>query len=103
MLDTFRNAFRIADLRKRLLFTLYMFLIFRIGAHVPVPGVDREAIANLLSQGALFGLLDTISGGSFKTYTVFAMSVGPYITSSIIVQLLTIVIPKWEQMQKEGP
>ncbi|MHB0884632.1 MAG: preprotein translocase subunit SecY [Bacillota bacterium] len=102
MLDTFRNAFRISDLRKRLFFTLYMFLIFRIGAHVPVPGVDRTYISQLLSQGALFGLLDTVSGGAFKTFSVFAMSVTPYITSTIIVQLLTIVIPKWEEMQKEG-
>lgn len=102
MLATFRNAFRIADLRKRLFFTLYMFLIFRIGAHVPVPGINRGYIENLLSQGVLFGLLDTVSGGAFKTFSVFAMSVTPYITSSIIVQLLTIVIPKWEAMQKEG-
>ncbi len=102
MLDTFRNAFRISDLRKRLFFTLWMFLIFRIGAHVPVPGVDRAYIQQLLSQGVLFGLLDTVSGGAFKTFSVFAMSVTPYITSSIIVQLLTIVIPKWEEMQKEG-
>ncbi|MGI6649912.1 MAG: preprotein translocase subunit SecY [Bacillota bacterium] len=101
MLDTLKTAWKLADLRQKIVFTLMMFLIFRIGAHVPVPGMNTDVIAQLM-QGQLFGFFDVISGGAFKRFTVFAMSITPYINASIIMQLLTVVIPKLEQLQKEG-
>ncbi|MGI6345329.1 MAG: preprotein translocase subunit SecY [Bacillota bacterium] len=101
MLETIRNAWKIADLRKRLLFTLGMFLVFRVGAHITVPGLDVVAVQELFSQG-LFGLVDLISGGALRQLSVFALSIGPYVTASIIIQLLTAVIPSWEEMVKEG-
>ena len=102
MFQTLRNALRISDLRRRLLFTLYMILILRVGAHIPVPGVDINVIKRLFQEGTLWGWLDMFSGGAFKSFTVMAMNVTPYITASIIIQLLTIVIPSWEKMMKEG-
>jgi preprotein translocase subunit SecY len=101
VLDTLKTAWKLADLRQKIVFTLMMFLIFRIGAHVPVPGMNTDVIAQLM-QGQLFGFFDVISGGAFKRFTVFAMSITPYINASIIMQLLTVVIPKLEQLQKEG-
>lgn len=102
MLGSIRNAWRIGDLRGRIIFTVLMFLILRIGTHVPVPGINSKVIANLFESGTLFGLLDLFSGGALKAFSIFAMNVTPYINSSIIMQLLTIVIPKLEEMQKEG-
>lgn len=102
MLDALRNAWKIPDLRKRLQFTLLMLIIFRIGAFVPVPGMNPEAVKQLIEKGALLGFFDIIAGGAFKQFSVFAMSITPYINASIIVQLLTIVIPKWEELAKEG-
>ena len=103
MLETLRNAFKIADLRRKLLFTIFMLLVFRFGSHIPVPGIDskvfEEAFNNL---GSLFGMVDIISGGSLKAATIFAMSITPYINSSIIMQLLTVAIPRLERLQKEG-
>jgi len=93
---------RVSDLRKRVLFTLWMFLIFRVGTHIPVPGIDSTKIEQLFQSGSLLGLLDIFSGGAFKAFSVFAMSITPYINSSIIVSLLTVVIPAWERLQKEG-
>ncbi len=101
MLDTFKSALRIGDLRKRLLFTLWMFLVFRAGAHVPVPGIRAEVIADLFKEGSIFAFLDLFSGGALKTFSIFAMSISPYINASIIMQLLTIIIPKWEKMAKD--
>lgn len=102
LLDSLRNAWKIADLRKRILYTLGMFLVFRAGAHVPVPGIDSKVIAEFVEKGQIFGFFDVISGGAFKNFTIFAMGIMPYINASIIVQLLTIVIPSWEAMSKEG-
>ncbi|MDI3481403.1 MAG: preprotein translocase subunit SecY [Tepidanaerobacteraceae bacterium] len=102
MLEALRNAWKIPDLRKRIQFTVLMLIIFRVGAFVPVPGMDPAAVKSLIEKGALLGFFDIISGGAFKQFSVFAMSITPYINSSIIVQLLTIVIPKWEEMAKEG-
>ena len=102
MLQTLRSAMRVSDLRKRVLFTLWMFLIFRVGTHIPVPGIDSTKIEQLFQSGSLLGLLDIFSGGAFKAFSVFAMSITPYINSSIIVSLLTVVIPAWERLQKEG-
>jgi preprotein translocase subunit SecY len=101
MLDSFQQAFKVGDLRKKLLFTLMMLLAFRIGAHIPVPGINSDAVAELL-KGQLFGFFDIISGGAFKRFSVFAMSITPYINASIIMQLLTIVIPRLEELSKEG-
>ncbi|MEA4926707.1 MAG: preprotein translocase subunit SecY [Syntrophomonadaceae bacterium] len=101
MLNSFQKAFKIGDLRSKLLFTLLMLLVFRVGAHIPVPGINTEAMQNLL-QGQLFGFFDIISGGAFKRFSVFAMSITPYINASIIMQLLTVVVPKLEELNKEG-
>ncbi|HHY39816.1 MAG TPA: preprotein translocase subunit SecY [Syntrophaceticus sp.] len=101
MLETLRSAWKVIDLRKKVLFTLLMFLVFRIGAHVPVPGVDPAALEKLL-QGQLFGIFDVISGGAFRRLSIFAMSITPYINASIIMSLLQVVIPRLEQLAKEG-
>lgn len=101
MWETLVNAWKLADLRQRILFTFYMLLIFRLGAHVPVPGVNPEALGELL-QGALFGFFDIVSGGALKRFTVFAMGIMPYINASIIMQLLTVVVPSLERLAKEG-
>ncbi len=102
MLDSLKAAFKIGDLRRRIIFTLSIFLVVRLGAHVPVPGVDNAKIADLFREGSLFGLLDLFSGGALKAFSLFAMSIYPYINASIIMQLLTMIIPKLEQMAKEG-
>lgn len=102
MFSTLRNAWKIADLRRRMLFTLGMLIIYRLGAHIPVPRINKAAIAGLFQRGDLFNFLDTISGGALKNFSIFALTVGPYITASIILQLLTVVIPKLEELAKEG-
>lgn len=103
MLETLRNAWKIPDLRKKILFTVAMLIVYRIGSHIPNPGLDPQAFSDLLnSAGSLGGFLDIISGGSFKLATVFAFSITPYINSSIIMQLLTVAIPSLERLQKEG-
>ncbi|MCF6097647.1 preprotein translocase subunit SecY [Thermovorax subterraneus] len=102
MLEALKNAWKIPDLRRRIKFTLLMLVVFRIGAFVPVPGMNPEAVRQLIERGALLGFFDIIAGGAFKQFSVFAMSITPYINASIIVQLLTIVIPKWEELAKEG-
>lgn len=104
MLEAFRNALRIPDLRKKMLFTLGMLAIVRIGSFVPVPGVNAVGLAQQLGVdgGNIFGFLDLFTGGALGRFTIFAMGVNPYITASIILQLLTIVIPKLEQLAKEG-
>lgn len=103
MLETLRNAWKIPDLRKKILFTVLMLLVYRIGAHIPNPAIDAKVFSELLdSAGSLGGFLDIISGGSFRLATVFAMSITPYINSSIIMQLLTVAIPALERLQKEG-
>ena len=101
MFETLRNAWKVDELRKKLLFTLGMFIIFRLGAHIPVPGVNSAVIKEMLS-GSIFGFMDIISGGALKNFTVFAMGITPYINASIIIQLLTIVIPHFERLSKEG-
>ncbi|WP_422448614.1 preprotein translocase subunit SecY [Thermoanaerobacterium sp. DL9XJH110] len=102
MLEALKNAWRIPDLRKRIQFTVLMLVVFRVGAFVPVPGMDPAAVKAMIEKGALLGFFDIISGGAFKQFSVFAMSITPYINASIIVQLLTIVIPRWEELAKEG-
>jgi len=101
--QTIRNAWKIPDLRKKILFTLFMIAIFRLGSYIPVPGLDRGALQSMISEGNnLFGMLDLFSGGAFGNATIFAMSITPYINSSIIMQLLTVAIPALERMAKEG-
>lgn len=103
MIDTLKNAFKIPDLRKKLLFTLGMLVIYRIGIRVPVPGIDPAAFTALIDRfGQLGSFLDIISGGAFKQVSIFAMGITPYVNSSIIMQLLTVAIPALERMQKEG-
>lgn len=109
MVQAVRNAFALPDLRRKLLITLGILVIYRIAAHVPVPGVDREALKNVLDPGAatggvgqLVGLLDLLSGGLVANFSVMAMGVYPYVTASIIFQLLVPIIPRLEELQKEG-
>jgi len=103
MVASVRNAWKIPDLRKKILMTVLMLLIFRLGTHIPVPGLSSAALKELAQGGSsLFGFLNIISGGAFQNASIFAMSIGPYITASIIIQLLTIAIPKLEQLSKEG-
>ena len=104
MLETVKNALKIKDIRKKLLFTLAMLVVVRLGCELPVPGVDRSYFANWFAQqsGDAFSFMDAFTGGSFLKMSVFALNITPYITSSIIMQLLTIAIPKLEEMQREG-
>lgn len=102
ILNTLRRAFRVPDLRRRIMFTFYMILVFRLGTHVPVPGIDPSALEELFGRGSLFGLLDMFAGGAFSSFSIFAMSITPYINASIIMQLLTVVVPKLEEWQREG-
>jgi len=103
MFETLRNAWKIPDLRRKILFTIAMLIIFRIGSFIPVPGLDPEQLRKLVEQGgSLFGFIDIVTGGAFAKATIFAMSITPYINSSIIMQLLTVAIPKLEQLAKEG-
>ncbi len=102
MLSALSNIYRIPELRQKITFTLIMFAIFRMGTHIPVPGVNPAVIEQLFSSGNLFGLLDLFSGGALSKFSIFAMSITPYINASIIIQLLTVVIPTLEQWSKEG-
>jgi len=96
------NVFKITELRQKVIFTLVMFAIFRLGTHIPVPGVNASVIEQLFNSGNLFGLLDLFSGGALSKFSIFAMSITPYINASIIMQLLKVVIPTLEQWSKEG-
>jgi len=95
-------AFRLPDLRKRILFLFGMFAVFVVGLHIPVPGIDREAMHELFSRGGLLGMVDVFSGGALRKFTIFAMGIAPYITASIIMQLLTVAVPSLEALAKEG-
>jgi len=100
---TLRNAWSIPDLRKKMLYTLLMIVVFRLGSFIPVPGLNPGALAQLVeNNNSLFGLMDAFSGGSFSNATIFAMSITPYINSSIILQLLSVAIPALERLSKEG-
>ena len=102
MLSTLRNAWKVPELKKRFLWTIFLVAIFRIGTHIPVPGISTDVLQNLASSGTIFSFYDLISGGAFRQFSIFALSVTPYINASIIVQLLTIAIPSLEQLSKEG-
>ncbi len=104
MLKTLRNAFKIKDIRNRIFFTFFMLIIIRIGSQLPVPGVNRDVFVDWFAgqSSDAFSFFDAITGGSFEQMSIFALNITPYITSSIIMQLLTIAIPKLEEMQKDG-
>ena len=104
MLETLRNAFKIKDLRKKILYTLMMLVIVRLGSQLPIPGVDRTFFSRWFAEqsGDAFNFFNAFTGGSFEQMSIFALNISPYITSSIIIQLLTIAIPKLEEMQKDG-
>ncbi len=103
MLETVRTAWRIKELRQRILFTLAMFVVFRVGSAIPVPGVDPTRLAQFFQEDTIFGFLNTIGGGNLSNFTIFALGIMPYINASIIMQLLTIVIPKFKEWSQEGP
>ncbi len=105
MLRTIANAFSVADIRKKLAFTAAMLLLYRLGAYIPAPGVDLDAVKELESNfggGGILSFLNTFSGGSLSRLSLFALGIMPYITASIILQLLTVVVPSLEKLQKEG-
>ena len=102
MLETLKNAWKIADLRKKILYTLGMLLIYRLLCYVPTPGVDTSLIASALERYSLLGFINSMTGSDLSNYTIMAMGITPYINASIIMQLLCVAIPKLEEMQKEG-
>ena len=105
MLETLRNAFKIKDIRKKLFFTFFMLIVVRFGSQLPVPGVNREYFSNWFASqqtNGAFNFFSAFTGGSFEKMSIFALNITPYITSSIIMQLLTIAIPKLEEMHRDG-
>ena len=104
MLTTLKNAFKIKEIRKKLLFTFLMLVVIRVGCQLPVPGVNRHFFSNWFAAqtGDTFSFFNAFTGGSFENMSLFALNITPYITSSIIIQLLTIAIPKLEEMQRDG-
>jgi preprotein translocase subunit SecY len=104
LIQTIRNIFKIEDLRVRILNTLFFLLIYRLGAHIVLPGVDPEQLAALQNQtsGGVLGLLDMFSGGAFSNSSIFALGIMPYISASIVIQLMSIAVPYFQKLQKEG-
>ena len=104
MLTTLKNAFKVKDIRQRILFTFLMLVVIRVASQIPVPGVNREYFSSWFAAqtGDAFDLFNAFTGGSFLNMSIIALNITPYITSSIIIQLLTIAIPKLEEMQRDG-
>lgn len=102
MLETLIAAWKLPDLRQRILFVFGAFAVYTVGLHIPVPGIDHARMENLFAQGGVFGLVDVFSGGALRKFTIFAMGIVPYINASIIMQLLVAAIPQWKELQKEG-
>ncbi|HSR05274.1 MAG TPA: preprotein translocase subunit SecY [Proteiniclasticum sp.] len=102
MLQTLKNAWKLPDLRRRILFTVFIVFIFRLGNFIPVPNINTDALQDLANSQTLVGFYDLISGGAFSSFSIFAMGVTPYINASIIMQLMNVIIPKLEQLSKEG-
>src|SRR6516162_5248206 len=102
--EAFGNIFRVPDLRKRLMFTLGLLAVYRLGGQIPTPGVNVQQWQNLFNSmsGSIFGFFDMFAGGNIRKLTIFALGIMPYITASIILQLLTVVVPTLEKLQKEG-
>src|ERR1700721_3253667 len=103
-LEAFANIFRIPDLRKRLMFTLGLLAVYRLGSQVPTPGINVQRWEAIFSSaaGSIFGFFDLFAGGNIRRLAIFALGIMPYITASIILQLLTVVVPSLEKLQKEG-
>ena len=103
-IEAFRNLFRVPELRNRVLFTLALLAVYRIGAHIPTPGINTSVLDSLFqaSQGSFLGIFDLFSGGNLRRLTIFALGIMPYITSSIILQLMTVVFPYLEKLQRKG-
>ena len=102
-LKSLGQAFKVPEIRKKLIFTILMLVIFRLGCCIPVPNIDRSVLSDYFGNASgLFGLFDMFSGGSFSNFTIFALSITPYVTASIILQLMTVVIPRLEALSKEG-
>ena len=101
MFKTLVNAFKIKDIRKKIFYTLILILIYRLGCHIPIPGVNTAVIAGKVADYDALGLLNLFSGGGLAQFTIFAMGISPYITGSIIIQLLTIAFPALERLSKE--
>jgi preprotein translocase subunit SecY len=104
LFEAFANIFRVPDLRKRLAFTLALLAVYRLGGHIPSPGIDINKWSELFNSqsGSIFGFFDMFAGGNIRRFTIFALGIMPYITASIILQLLTVVVPTLEKLQKEG-
>src|ERR671916_1991122 len=105
MLQTFLNSFRVAEIRKKLAFTAAMLLLYRVGSYIPAPGINVDAVEDIsknFSGSNALGFLNLFSGGSLQRFAIFALGIMPYITASIILQLLTVVVPSLEKLQKEG-
>lgn len=102
MLQTLRNAFKVPELRKKILWTILLVAVFRMGSYIPVPGINSDYLKSLSESGGLLGFYDMISGGAFSRSSILALGVMPYINASIIIQLLTVAIPQLEQLSKEG-
>src|SRR3974377_402988 len=102
--EALKNMFRIPDLRNRVLFTLALLGVYRIGAHIATPGINAAVLEEMFkqAQGSVLGIFDLFSGGSFRKLTIFALGIMPYITASIILQLMQVVFPYLERLQKEG-
>jgi preprotein translocase subunit SecY len=100
----FQNIFNVPELKKRILFTIGLLAVYRIGAHVPTPGIDAFALSEFFkgTAGTILGFFDMFSGGAFRRLTIFALGIMPYISASIILQLLTVVVPTLEKLKKEG-
>src|SRR5438132_4052126 len=104
LFEAFANIFRVPDLRKRLLFALGLLAVYRLGSHIPTPGINLQKWEEYMSSnaGSIFGFFDLFAGGNIRRLTVFALGIMPYITASIILQLLTVVVPTLEKLSKEG-
>ena len=102
MFETIQNAFKTKEIRMKLLYVLIAIVIIRIGCNIPVPGANTSFMKEIFDSNKSLGLLDVMTGGSFSRMSIFALNITPYITASIILQLLTIAIPRLEEMQKDG-
>lgn len=103
MANSFRDVFKLPDLKRRILFTLAMLFVFRLGAHIPTPGIDTTAMSHAFSGNGVLGFLDMFAGGALRRFSVFSLGVAPYINASIVMQLAAVLFPSLERMQKEGP
>ena len=101
-IQTLKNIWSIEELRNKILFTLLLILIYRIGAHVVLPGIDPAGLDLNAGQGGMLGMIDMFAGGAFSQASIFALGIMPYISASIFMQLMTVLVPQFQKMQKEG-